>query len=211
MDAKMSCLLKGLIGVIFGGLALVVPEPLLNFFLGIFWIALITGLVLCVLIAITSSPEESFFWFICSAGFLLAGVVSAIFPKIISLLFVLAIAVLAFYAGYSGITFALTKPRSKYYLIAGVIVCSIALLYVFIRYVPSMSGNLIMTVVGTISLVFGLFAVVMGLTVKQDVPVLPPPHVLIFKTCKFPLKSPDTPPAGEGASSGDQTEKQPPQ
>lgn len=206
----MSCLLKGLIGVIFGGLALIVPEPLLSFFLGIFWIALITGLVLCVLIAITSSPEESFFWFICSAGFLLVGVISAIFPKMISLLFVLAIAVLAFYAGYSGISYALTKPRSKYYLVAGVIVCSIALLYLFIHYIPSMSGDLVMTVVGTFSLVFGLFAIIMGLTVKPDVPVPPPPHVLILKTCKFPLKSPDTPPAGEGTSPGDQTEKQPP-
>ena len=54
MDAKLSCLLKGLIGVIFGGLALTVPGPLLAFFLGIFWIILVTGIVLCVLVAITS-------------------------------------------------------------------------------------------------------------------------------------------------------------
>ena len=31
MDAKLSCLLKGLIGVIFGGLALVVPGPVPRF------------------------------------------------------------------------------------------------------------------------------------------------------------------------------------
>lgn len=207
----MSCLLKGLIGVIFGGLALVLPDPMLSFFLGIFWIALIAGLVLCVLIAITSTPEESFFWFICSAALLVVGVVSTIFPSSISLLFVLAIAILAFYAGYSGISFALTKPHSKYYLIAGVIVSSIVLLYLFIHYVPVLRDALIMTVVGTFSLVFGLFAVIMGLTAKQDVEVPPPPHVLILKTCKFPVKSPDAPPAGEEESSGGQTEKQPPQ
>ena len=46
MDAKLSSLLKGLIGVIFGGLALVVPGPVPSFSEGIFWVLLVTGIVL---------------------------------------------------------------------------------------------------------------------------------------------------------------------
>ncbi|MDD1702374.1 MAG: hypothetical protein LUQ31_05285 [Methanoregula sp.] len=195
MDPKLSCLLKGLIGVIFGGLCLVMPGPVLSFFLGIFWILLITGIVFCILIAITSHTDESLFWFILSAGFLVAGIVSTMYPEIISLLFALAVAVLAFYAGYSGISLALTRPKSKYILIAGVIVSSIVLLYLFLTYVASMSSHLVLTVVGTFSFVFGLFAIVMAFHIKEGITAPLPPHVLILKTCGIPTKIP-----GRGSS-----------
>jgi uncharacterized membrane protein HdeD (DUF308 family) len=188
MDAKLSCLLKGLIGVIFGGLALVVPGPVLEFFTGIFWVLLVTGIVFCVLIAITSHAEESFFWFLCSAGLLVIGIIEMLFPNFLSLIFILAVAVLAFYAGYSGISFALTRPRSKYYLVTGVIVSSVILLYIFIRFVPAMSDILIMTVVGTFSFVLGLFAIFMGLTVKEGEAAPVPAHVLFLKKCGLPVK-----------------------
>jgi uncharacterized membrane protein HdeD (DUF308 family) len=189
MDAKLSCLLKGLTGVIFGGLALVVPGPVIAFFTGIFWVLLVTGIAFCVLIAITSHAEESFFWFLCSAGLLVIGIIETVFPKSLSLIFVLVIAVLAFYAGYSGISSALTRPRSKYYLVAGVIVSSLVLLYLFISYVPAMSSIIVMTVVGTFSFVLGLFAIVMGLTMKEGEAAPLPPHVLILKTCGLPTKT----------------------
>jgi uncharacterized membrane protein HdeD (DUF308 family) len=212
MDAKLSCLLKGLIGVIFGGLALIVPGPLLSVFLHVFWILLVTGIVLCGLIAITSQAEESFFWFLCAAVLLVAGVVSTIFQDLISLLFALAIAILAFYAAYSGISLALTRPRSKYYLVAGVIASSLVLLGFFIYYVPAMSATLVMTVVGTFSFVFGLFAILMGFSMKEDAPAPVPPHVLIFKTCGLPVKSAGTvtPPTGTPDQSGGQTDEKPP-
>ncbi|MFA5332694.1 MAG: hypothetical protein WC342_09980 [Methanoregula sp.] len=190
MDAKLSCLLKGLIGVIFGGLCLVTPGPVLSFFLGIFWILLITAIIFCILIAITSHTEESFFWFLVSALLLIVGIISTIYPGAISLVFALAVAVLAFYAGYSGISLALTRPKSKYIHIAGVIVSSIILLYVFLTYIPSASNYLILTVVGMFALVFGLFDVIMGLNMKENVAAPIPPHVLILKTCGLPAKMP---------------------
>jgi uncharacterized membrane protein HdeD (DUF308 family) len=213
MDAKMSCLLKGLIGVIFGGLALIVPGPVLALFLGVFWVILVTGIVLCVLIAITSQAEESFFWFLCAAVLLVIGIVSTVFQDLMALLFVLAIAVLAFYAAYSGISLALTRPRSKYYLVAGVIVSSLVLLGVFIYYVPAMSGSLVLTVVGTFSFVFGLFAMLMGFSIKEGVQEPIPPHVLIFKTCGLPVKSPgtETPSAGTPDQATGQHNEKPPQ
>jgi uncharacterized membrane protein HdeD (DUF308 family) len=212
MEAKMSCLLNGLIGVIFGGLALVVPGPVLAIFLGIFWVLLVTGIVLCVLIAITSQAEESFFWFFCAAVLLIIGIVSTVFQNLIALLFVLAIAVLAFYAAYSGISLALTRPRSKYYLVAGAIVSSLVLLGFFIYYVPAMSATLVMTVVGTFSFVFGLFAILMGFSITEDVVTPIAPHVLIFKTCGLPVKSPKTETCSAGSpdqAAGQQNEKTP--
>lgn len=213
MDAKMSCLLKGLIGVIFGGLVLVVPGPVLSLFLGVFWALLVTGLVLCVIIAITSRAEESFFWFACAAVLLVIGIVSTVFQDLIALLFVLAIAILAFYAAYSGISLALTRPRSKYYLVAGAMVSGLVLLGLFIGYVPAMKATLIMTVVGTFSFVFGLFAIFMGLYIKEELqePIIPP-HVLIFKTCGLPVKSAETvtPSAGTPDQSGGQTNEKSP-
>lgn len=209
MDAKLSCLLYGLIGVIFGGLALIVPDAVLYFFIRIFWLLLVVGIVLCVFIAISSSPDESFFWFVCSAALLILGIVSAFFPNTIALIFVLVIAVLAFYAGYSGGSLALSKPHSKYILITSAVAASFILMYVFLHYVPAMSADMVMTVVGTFALVLGVFAILMGVTIKE-IPAVPlPPHVLVLNTCKFVKKPADggTPPAGDNKSSGEIKDK----
>jgi len=192
MDAKTSCQLKGLAGVIFGGLALVVPGSLLAFFTGIFWILLITGIVLSILIAISSPADESFFWFLCAVGLLVVGIVELIFPDSLSFIFILAVAFLAFYAGYTGIACALTHEKTKKYLVGGVFAASAILLYVFLTYVPSMQSYLVMTVVGTISFVLGLFAILMGVTVKDSAAVPPSPRTLILSRIKInPATAPE--------------------
>jgi len=194
MDAKMACQLKGLAGVIFGGLALVLPGPVLAFFTGIFWILLVIGMILCILVAITAHSEESLFWFLCAAGLLVIGIGEMIFPYTLSFIFVLAVAVLAFYAGYTGISCALTRNKTKYYLVGAVIASSIILLFVFLAFVPPMRSFIVMTVVGTISLVLGLFAIFIGLTLKEDDAVPVSPHTFIINSCKIqinPAKQPD--------------------
>jgi len=185
MDAKTSCLLKGLAGVLFGGLALVVPGPLLSFFSEIILILLVIGMVLCVLIAISSSAEESFFWFMCAVGLLIVGIVDLLFPDSVSLIFALAIAGLAFYAGYTGVACALTRPHVKWYLVGSVAAASLILLFVFLTYYPLMHVHLVMTVVGTISLVLGLFAILMGVTVKNSEELPPSPRTLIISKIKI--------------------------
>ena len=182
MDAKLSCLLKGLAGVIFGGLALVVPGPVLAFFTGIFWVLLIAGIIICALIAITSLTDESLFWFLCSAALLVIGIIEMLFPSSLSFVFVLAIAVLAFYAGYTGISCALTRKETKHYLVGAVIASSVILLYIFLTFVPAMRSFIVMTVVGTISFVLGLFAIFIGLTLKEGDEVPVSPHTFIIGT-----------------------------
>jgi uncharacterized membrane protein HdeD (DUF308 family) len=188
MDAKLSCLLKGLAGVIFGGIALVIPGPVLAFFTGIFWILLIAGIVLCILIAITSHSDESFFWFLCSAGLLIIGIVEMLFPESLSFIFVLAVAVLAFYAGYTGISCALTRKKSKYYLVGTVVASSVILLYIFLTFVPAMRSFIVMTVIGTVSFVLGLFAIFIGSTLKEGDELPVSPRAFIIQSCKIKTK-----------------------
>jgi hypothetical protein len=191
MDAKLSCLLKGLAGVIFGGLALVAPERVLFFFTGIFWVLLIAGIIICALIAITSLTEESLFWFLCSAALLVIGIIEMLFPSSLSFVFVLAIAVLAFYAGYTGISCALTRKETKHYLVGAVIASSVILLYIFLTFVPAMRAFFVMTVVGTISFVLGLFAIFIGITLKEGDEMPVPPHTFIINSCRLPTKPAD--------------------
>ena len=195
MDAKTSCLLKGLAGVIFGGLALVVPDSLLAFFTGIMLILLILGIVLCILIAISSSAEESFFWFLCAAGLLIVGIIDLLFRDSFSLIFALAIAGLAFYAGYTGLSSSFCRTTTKKYIVGCVVAASVILLYIFLTYVPSMRSHLVLTVVGTISLVLGLFAILIGVTVKSCEAFAPSPRTLIISRIKInPATKPEEKP-----------------
>jgi len=94
MDTRLSCIVWGIIGVIFGLLALLFPDPemmLVTFYL-IFLI--VTGLVIAVflLLAITSTSDESLFWFGLSAGLLILAVLSFLAQQFFAIIFLLIIA-----------------------------------------------------------------------------------------------------------------------
>ena len=173
MDAKISCLVKGLIGVIFGSLALLVPGPILFAFSTIFNVLIVIGVVICIFLAITSHSEGSLFWFLAGTALMIVLICSFFFYNLAGIIFIVAIAALAFYSGIEGILLALTRPRSKYYLIGGAFVFAILLLIVITMYVPSIIPNndLILTVLavlGAFSLVFGLFSILMGWHIKRE-------------------------------------------
>jgi hypothetical protein len=89
MDTKLSCYVWGIVGVIFGMLALLFPEQLQDSF---YWFFLVlTGVVILVFLflAITSKSEESLFWFGLSAGLLLLAVISSLVPGIVEIVFLL--------------------------------------------------------------------------------------------------------------------------
>ena len=91
MDAKISCLVKGLIGIIFGGLAITVPDPTLAIFSALFGVIIVAGLIICIFLAITSHSEGSLFWFLASTVLLIIGIVSFIIPDLVTILFVIVI------------------------------------------------------------------------------------------------------------------------
>lgn len=162
-DKKTSCLVRGIVGVIFGLLALILPSETQATFYGLFWILIILGILIFIFLAITAKSDESLLWFGLAAALLIIGVASIIFAGFIALLFILIIAAVAIYNGFTDITLALTHPRTKYLFIPAMILTGIALLAVLYYYFPALlQKNLLRAVVGTFALAFGLFSIMLG-------------------------------------------------
>jgi uncharacterized membrane protein HdeD (DUF308 family) len=162
MDTRLSCLVRGIIGVIFGLLALLFPELMLATFYGIFLILIGLVIVVFLFLAITSKSDESMFWFGLSAGLLLLAVISYLAQLIVEIVFLLLIAIIAFYNGFTDIVLALRQPRTKYFLIPGMFILGVALLAVLLKYLPDLSKHLVIVTLGSFAFVFGLFSIVMG-------------------------------------------------
>ena len=105
-------------------------------FKALFWAFIIAGIVIFMFLATTSRSEESTFWFGLSLGLVLIGVISLLNQDIVALVFLFIIAGVAFYSGFTDITYALRHPKTKYILISGMFLIGILLLGVLIRYFP---------------------------------------------------------------------------
>ncbi len=136
--------------------------------LAIFWILTGLGIAGFLLLAITSKSDESMFWFGLSAGLLIIGVLSLLVQSIVAIIFLLIIAGLAFYNGFNDITLALTHPQTKYFLIPGMFISGAALLFGILYYFPSFMENLVIVILGSFALVFGLFSILMGYFQRED-------------------------------------------
>jgi len=167
MDTKLSCYVWGIVGVIFGVLALLFPEQLQSTFYGLFLILIGVVIVVFLFLAITSKSEESLFWFGLSAGLLLLAVISLLAQVIVEIVFLLLIAVIVFYNGFTDIVLSLKHPRTKYILIPGMFLSGVALLAVLLRYIPQMSQHLVIVTLGSFALVFGLFSIIIGYYQKE--------------------------------------------
>ena len=161
-DTKTSCLMRGIIGVIFGVLALMIPEETKTTFYGLFWVLIILGIALFIFLAITAKGDESLLWFGLAAVLLVVGVLSILLTQFFALLFILVIAAVALYNGFTDITLALTNPTTKYVFIPAMILSGLALIGVLFFYYPGFSKDLVLSVLGTFALVFGLFSILLG-------------------------------------------------
>jgi uncharacterized membrane protein HdeD (DUF308 family) len=169
MDTKMSCLIQGVIGIAFGLLALLAPEITLATFYALFWVLLGVGIAGFLLLAITANSDESLFWFMLSAILLIVGAFSFFAPAIVAIIFLLLIAGIAVYTGFFDITLALTQSKTKYILIPGMFITGGLLLGIVIWYFPIVLKNLFLTVLGSFALVFGLFSILLGWYVKDEI------------------------------------------
>ena len=169
MDTKMSCLIQGAMGIIFGLLALLAPDITLATFYALFWVLLAVGIIGFLLLAITARSGDSLFWFILSAVLLVIGAVSFFAPFVVAIIFLLLIACVAVYSGFFDITLALTHPKTKYILIPGMFIAGGVVLGVLIWYFPIVSKNLFLTVLGSFALVFGLFSILLGWYIKDEI------------------------------------------
>jgi uncharacterized membrane protein HdeD (DUF308 family) len=171
MDVRLSCLIWGITGVIFGLLALLFPELLLVTFYGIFLLLAGLAIAIFLFLAITSRSEDSVFWFGISAAILVVIVLSFIVQLVVQIIFLLIIAGIALYNGFTDITLALTYPKTKYILIPGMIIAGVILLAAILWYFPAMYDDftkLIVVILGNFAFVFGLVSIMMGLYQKED-------------------------------------------
>ncbi|WP_321504486.1 hypothetical protein [uncultured Methanoregula sp.] len=184
LDTKLSCLLRGIVGVIFGFLALMVPEFILGTFSGLFFIMIGLGMALFLFIAITSRSEEAMLWFGLAAVLLVIGVISFVFSQFVAILFILIIAGIAVYNGFNDITLALAHPKTKFILIPAMIISGIVILCLLFYYFPGFEKYLYLSVVGTFALVFGLFSIFLGYY-KPDNPAEANPLAPRTASCTF--------------------------
>jgi len=162
LDLKTTCLLRGVTGVIFGFFALFFPEEVTLGFDVLFWILIGLAFVLFLFLAITARGNGSILWFGLSAALLVIGVISIMVPKFVAVVLILMIAAVAIVNGFTDISLALGHPKTKYLLIPGMIITAIVLLAILFFYFPGFRLNLILSVVGTSALVFGLFSIILG-------------------------------------------------
>jgi uncharacterized membrane protein HdeD (DUF308 family) len=204
MDMNLSCIFKGTIAIIFGLLALVLPEQTLGTFGYLFGAFIIAGIVIFMFLATTSRNDESTFWFGLTLGLVLIGVVSIFLPGIASLVFLFIVAGVAFYSGFSDITYALEHPKTKYVLISGMFLIGILLLGMLIRFFPvtvATTSNMdsivrfIFTALGSFALVFGICSILIGVyPTSEPVPVNPEEEptlkskILTFGPCDLDKK-----------------------
>jgi uncharacterized membrane protein HdeD (DUF308 family) len=184
MDTKLSCYVWGVVGVIFGILALLFPEQLQSTFYGLFLILIGFVIVVFLFLAMTSNKEETLFWFGISAGLLVLAIISLLAQVIVEIIFLLLIAALVFYNGFTDIVLALKNPRTKYILIPGMFLSGVALLALLLRYIPQMSQHLVIVTLGSFALVFGLFSIIIGYYQKEE-PEADLPVVQQGKTCEI--------------------------
>jgi hypothetical protein len=164
MDTRLACFLWGIIGVIFGLFTLLYPDPelMLATFYGLFLVMVVLGIAAFLLLAITSRSEDSLVLFGVSAGLLILGVLSFLAREIVGIIFLIIIAGIACYNGFTDITLALMHPRTKYFLIPGMFITGAALLVGLLWYFPALSKNLVFVILGTFAFVFGLISILMG-------------------------------------------------
>jgi len=155
--------MRGFVGIIFGLLALLAPEVTLGTFYGLFWLLIILGIAIFGFLAITGKGDESGFWFMLAAALLIAGVLSIIVSNFVAILFILIIAGVAFYNGFTDITLALQHPRTKYIFIPAMVLFGLGLLAALFYYFPGFASNLYLSVVGTLAFAFGIFSILLGL------------------------------------------------
>jgi len=162
LDTKTSCLLRGILGVLFGFLALMIPEQIIITFSGLFLVLIGLAMALFLFLAITSRSDESMLWFGLSAVLLIIAIVSTFLFNIAGFLLILLIAAVAAYNGFYDITLAMAHPKTKFILIPAMVLTGVALLCIFYLYIPNFHDHLYISIVGTLAFTFGLFSIGMG-------------------------------------------------
>ena len=138
-------ILKGVIGIIFGIIAVAIPGFALGALFTIFGLFIIAAGIIAFLFAVTSHPKDSSPWFWISLGILALGLLSVIFheviPGVIAFSFAILIAGWALVTGIFDLERCITGRRYYYYLFGGMTGTFIVLLLALFYFMPAFPRN----------------------------------------------------------------------
>jgi uncharacterized membrane protein HdeD (DUF308 family) len=160
-------ILKGVLGIIFGTIAVAIPGFTLGTLFTIFGLFIIAAGIIAFLFAVTSHPKDSSLWFWVSLGILALGLLSVVFSQAIAFSFAIIITGWALVTGISDLERCITGHRYYYYLFGGMSCTFIALLFTLLYFVPALRADYLMTTFGTFAFVFGIFSLVIGVMIIQ--------------------------------------------
>ena len=155
-------ILKGILGIIFGIIAVALPGFALGALFTIFGLFIIAAGIIAFLFAVTSHDKDSSLWFWFSLGILALGLLSVLFPEVIAFSFAIIIAGWALITGIVDLERCITGSRYYYYLFGGMTGTFIVLLLALFYFIPAWRENYLMTTFGTFAFVFGVFSLVIG-------------------------------------------------
>ncbi len=162
MYSEDMSFLKGILGVIFGIMIVVIPGFTLGTFFTIFGLFILAAGILAFLFAVTSHPKDTSVWFWLSLGILAVGLLSLVIPQVIAFIFALIIAGWAFVTGIFDLERFITGTRYYYYLLAGMLCTGILLLGAVFFLVPASRVHYLETTFGVFAFVFGIFSLAIG-------------------------------------------------
>lgn len=155
-------ILKGVLGIIFGIIAVAIPGFTLGTLFTIFGLFIIAAGIIAFLFAVTSHPKDSSVWFWVSLGILALGLLSVLFSGAIAFLFALIIAGWALVTGIFDLERCITGRHYYYYLFGGMSGTFITLLFALLYFVPALRDDYLMTTFGVFAFVFGIFSFIIG-------------------------------------------------
>jgi len=153
---------KGILGIIFGLLLIAVPDFTLGAFLTLFGVLLIAAGIISFLFAVTSRQTDTLFWFLISGGIIILGILAFFMPLIFSAVFAIAVAGWALITGVWDLERYICGHRKFYAIMAGLIIVSLAVIVVDLRYFPVLRASYLATICGSFAFVFGVFGAILG-------------------------------------------------
>jgi len=157
-------ILKGILGIVFGLLLIVVPDFTLGAFLTIFGLLLIGAGIISFMFAVTSQQTDTIFWFLVSGAIILLGILTLLppFSFFISAFFALIIAGWALITGIWDLGRFICSSKKFYGIMVVVIIVSLVLIGGVFYYVPLLREHYVATILGTFAAVLGFFSLVLG-------------------------------------------------
>ncbi|HRY75435.1 MAG TPA: DUF308 domain-containing protein [Methanoregulaceae archaeon] len=153
---------KGILGIIFGLLLIAVPKFTLGAFLALFGILLIAAGVISFLFAVTSRQTDTLFWFMVSGAIVVLGILAFFIPDFFSAVFAVIVAGWALITGVWDLDRYICGHRKFYAIMTGLILVSLAVIAIDLRYFPVLRASYLATICGSFAFVFGVFATILG-------------------------------------------------